>query len=112
MLWWTAGGDLSQIPSQHPQLLRVAHISSDERYVILDKGYRMAEAYRRSPGNLPGIEDENGDGVECTGTSAPPQGIQNPIPNDLRADADELGVAGGSQPEYMYGIIGYFPVRV
>lgn len=100
MLWWTAGKDLSQIPSQHPQLLQIAHTSSDEQYDIRSKGRDMAWAYEDNPGNLypPGTEDDNGYEAQEIRTSPPPQDIQDPIPNDPGADA-ELDVAGGSQPE-------------
>lgn len=97
MLWWTAGEDLSQIPSQHPQLLRIAHMSRDEQRDIRIKGLGMAEVYWKNPGNLypPGTEDDNGEGQESRSTHAL---HQDPILNDPQADADEIGPSGGLQP--------------
>lgn len=101
MLWWTAGQDLSQTPSQHPQLFRIAHMSSDEQIVIAVKGLGMARAYRRNPGNLypPGVEDIDGGGLSGTGTSAPPQDSQDPVLNGSGVDQEELSVSGGLQRE-------------
>ncbi|KAI0758457.1 hypothetical protein BC629DRAFT_1598041 [Irpex lacteus] len=101
MLWRTAGEDLSQIPSQHPQLLRIAHMSSDEQFEIRNKGLAMARAYRRNPGNLypPGTEDNDGEALGGVQTSAPLQVFQDFIPIDSGIDADELGVFGGLQLE-------------
>ncbi|KAI0732777.1 hypothetical protein BC629DRAFT_1526328 [Irpex lacteus] len=101
MLLYTTRQDLSQIPRQHPQLLRVAHMSKNERNYIENKGIDMARAYRRNLGNLypPGVEDNDGGGLLCTGTSAPPQDSQDPVLNGSGVDQEELSVSGGLQRE-------------
>ncbi|KAI0758442.1 hypothetical protein BC629DRAFT_1118484 [Irpex lacteus] len=101
MLWRVAGENLSQIHSQHPQLLRIAHMSWREREHIWDKGTNMARAYQDHPGvlNPPGVEDNNDRGRTSMETTAPAQGTQDPIPNDSGTDAEELRVSGGLQRE-------------
>ncbi len=98
MLWRTAGEDLSQIPSRHPQLLQITHMSSDEQHDIVTKGWNMAWAYIKNPGNLypPGTEDDEVQGIR---TSSQLQGPQDPTTNDPGVGVDELAVSRGSQTE-------------